>query len=94
MFEIPPSPKPTTKYYKYTEPVSPVRPLNSELWSYEYKTFLITRASSEYLFWTIEMPDRSKPPIPLRSSYTHRQMAEKAIDDFIAIETKKQEASE
>lgn len=55
----------------------------------EYRGFLVSRANSEYLLWTIETLEGTKPPIPLRSAFTMKSRATKAIDDFLEDEKNK-----
>ncbi len=80
------------EFYRNVVPVNPVRPINAELWSYEYRSFSITRANNEYMFWRIETADGGLPPTSLSSSFTNRHQAEAAIDNFLAIEARKQES--
>jgi hypothetical protein len=83
-----------TIYYKYTEPTSPVRPAGSQLHGYTYRSFLISRSHTDYLFWKISMPDGTPVPEILSTNYTQRHYAEKAIDGFISNEAIKQERAE
>lgn len=78
-----------TRYYKEREYSAPYKPPSSELFAIEYKGFLVTKDSSEYLLWGIKTLEGGKPPIPLRSSFTTKDKAMIHIDTFWLTEENK-----
>lgn len=78
-------------YYKFRENEAPSHQ-DFELAGIGYRGFIIGRDKA-WLLWTVEMEDKSKPPIPLRGSYTSKTMVEEAIDNFLKTEAEKQKTN-
>jgi hypothetical protein len=79
----------SVKFYRHVEPIAAPIPLHSEFAGFEYRTFQIVRKDSNYMLWSIELGDGSKPPIQLRSSFTNKDMAIAKIDQFLDEELRK-----
>jgi len=80
-----------TEYYKFRQTIPDI-PANTELYGSEYRGFLIAREDSQYVLWEIKLLDNTKPPIPLRSAFTTRTLAQRAIDAFLDNEARNQVA--
>jgi hypothetical protein len=81
------------KYYRYIEPVNSRPPVNSALFAFEYKGFLITREGFEHLLWVIQTLEHGNPPPSLRGSFTTKLLAQTRVDDFWVIEERNKETA-
>jgi hypothetical protein len=83
------------RYYRHVQPVaSPPPPPNTEMFGFEYRTFLVVRRDTNYMLWSIEMQDHSKPPLELRGSFTTRAKARSQIDAFLDNEIRNQKIAD
>jgi hypothetical protein len=81
-------------YYRHVKPVAPPIPLDTEVYGFEHRSFMVVRENPHYMLWSIRCKDNVPTPLPLRSSFTTRQKAIDEIDNFLAEEIRKQNSNE
>lgn len=83
------------KYFKAVEAQATSKPIpfGSELIAEEYRSFLISRAGSDYLLYAIETKEGTLPPLDLRGSFTTKNKAQAHIDYWWEKEQKKETAN-
>jgi hypothetical protein len=76
--------------FRQVKPVANPAPLNSEAFGFEYRSFDIVRADTNFMLWSIRTRD-GKVPVPLRGSFTTKDKAIAQVDNFLDAEIRKQE---